>query len=266
MEIIFVFFYDILVFSASLDQHVSYFVAVFEIIWTHQLYLKPFKCFFGQDSIAYLGHIISTSGVTKDPSKIAAIIDWPSLSNVHALRGVLGLIGYYRKFVCHFGLLAKPLTKLLRKDNFLWSTEADKALSTLKCALSTTQVLAVLDFTKSFTIECDASNVSIGAVLSQDNHPIEFLSKPIAPKHQTLLVYDKEMLAVVFAVQKWHPYLICHHFKILTDHQTLKYFMDQRITTLAQQKWLLKLPGYNYTLEYRLGASNAVIDALSHRP
>ena len=126
-------------------------------------------------------------------------------------------------------------------------------------------MLTLPDFTKPFSIECDASNVGIGAVLAQDNHPIEFLSKPLAPKHQTLSMYDKEMLAVVFAVHKCRPYLIGHHFKILTDHQTLKYFLDQRITTPAQQKWLLKLLGYNYTLEYRPGASNAAADALSRR-
>lgn len=114
---------------------------------------------------------------------------------------------------------------------------------------------SIRGFTKPFTVECDASNSSIGAVLSQENHPIALLSKLLALKNQALLVYDKEMLVVVFAIQKWHPYLIGHQFKILTDHQTLKYFLDQQITALAQQKWLLKLLGFNYTLEYRLGSS-----------
>ncbi|TQD76709.1 hypothetical protein C1H46_037743 [Malus baccata] len=132
-------------------------------------------------------------------------------------------------------------------------------------AMSTTPVLAFPDFTKPFTIEFDASNHGIGAVLSHDHYPIEFLSKPLAPKHQALSVYDKEMLAVVFAVQKWRPYLIGHPFKILTDHHTLKYFLDQRITTPAQQKWLLKLLGYNFTLEYRPGTLNVAADALSRR-
>lgn len=177
----------------------------------------------------------------------------------------MGLEGYYRKFVRNFGIIARPLTDLLRKDNFQWSPAADNAFFTLKMAMSSTPVLALMDFTKPFTIECDVSNHGIGAVLSQDHHPIEFLSKPLAPKHQALSVYDKEMLAVVFAVQKWWPYLIGHLFKILTDHQTLKYFLDQRISTPAQQKWLLKLLGYNYTLEYRPSTLNAAADALSRR-
>lgn len=201
-----------------------------------------------------------------DPSKIVAIVEWPTHLSVCALRGFLGLASYYRKFVHHFGLISKPLTDLLKKDSFLWSPAVDTAFSALKVALSTTSVLAFPDFTKSFTLKCDGSNVGISAVLSQDNHPIEFLSKPLAPKQQSFSVYDKEMLAVVFAIQKWHSYLIGHHFTILTDHQTLKYFLDQCITTPAQQKWLLKLFGYNYTLAYRSGPSNTAADALSRRP
>lgn len=169
-----------------------------------------------------------------DPSKIVAIVDWPTPPNIHALRGFLGLVGYYRKFVRHFGIIAKPLTDLLKNDGFLWSTEADMAFAAIKVALSTTPVLALPDFSKSFTLECDASNVGIGAMLSQDSYLIEFFSKPLAPKHQSLSVYDKEMLAVVFAVQKWRPYLIGQHFKILMDHQTLQYFLDQRITMSTQ--------------------------------
>ncbi|KAM1576651.1 hypothetical protein ACFX10_032943 [Malus domestica] len=259
-----VFFDDILVFSASAEQHASHLATVFELLRTHQLKLKPSKCLFGQPSIAYLGHIISATGVAMDSSKISAISDWPTSTTVQALRGFLGLAGYYRKFFHHFGIIARPLTNLLRTDSFQWSTNAAQAFSALKQALSSTPVLALPDFTKPFTVECDASDSGIGAVLSHEGHPIEFLSKPLAPKHQALSVYDKEMLAVVFAVQKWRSYLIGHQFRILTNHQTLKYFLDQRITTPTQQRWLLKLLGFNYTLEYRPGTSNVAANALSN--
>lgn len=84
------------------------------------------------------------------------------------------------------------------------------------------------------SVECDASGIGVGAVLSQGGHPIDFLSKALAPRHQALAVYDKEMLAAVFAVQHWRPYLLGHHFQILTDHRTIEYFLGQRITTPAQ--------------------------------
>ncbi|XP_050117662.1 uncharacterized mitochondrial protein AtMg00860-like [Malus sylvestris] len=132
----------------------------------HQLHLKPSKCLFGQHSITYLGHIISAGGVTVDPSKIAAIAKWPTPFSVQALCGFLGLTGYYCKFVRHFGLIAKPLIDLLKKDNFSWSSTEHMTFTALKVALSSTPVLALPDFTKSFTLECDASNVGIGSVLS----------------------------------------------------------------------------------------------------
>lgn len=99
-----------------------------------------------------------------------------------------------------------------------------------------TPVLALPDFSKEFTVECDASGVGIGAVLSQEGHPISFLSKTLAQRPLTLSVYDKKMLAVVYAIQQWRPYLLGHHFKILTDHRTIQHFLNQRITTPTQQK------------------------------
>lgn len=162
-----------------------------------------------------------------------------STSHLKGLRAFLGLAGYYSKFVHHFDLLAHPLTELLKKDNFQWSLTATHAFSTLKCAMSSASVLALLDVTRP---------TSALVVLSQNQHPIAFLNKPLAEKHKALSVYDKKMMVIMFAVQKWGPYLLGHPFKILTDHQILKYFFNQRITTPTQQKWLLKLLGYNYTL------------------
>ncbi|CAL2229891.1 unnamed protein product [Prunus armeniaca] len=216
-------------------------------------------------SVDYLGHTISAAGVGVDRKKIQCIKTWPKPATVKGLRGFLGLAGYYRKFVKDFGLISKPLTDMLRKDGFVWSTEAEKAFETLKHALTTTPILALPDFTKDFVIECDASNGGTGAILSQDRHPIAYLSKALSPKHRSLSVYDKEMMAVVHAVEHWRPYLLGRKFKILTDHQTIRYFLEQRITTTTQEKWLLKLLGYNYEIEYRAGKNNAGPDALSRK-
>lgn len=147
----------------------------------------------------------------------------------------------------------------------MWSSEAEAAFEALKHAMATTPVLALPDFSKEFFIECDASGNGIGAVLSQESHPIAFLSKTLTQRHMALSVYDKEMLAVVFAVQHWRPYLLGHHFTILTDHRTIQHYLEQRITTPAQQKWLLKLIGYDYSIQYRSGVHNVVADALSRQ-
>lgn len=125
--------------------------------------------------------------------------------------------------------------------------------------------MALPDFTKDFTIECDASYVGIGAVLSQSGHPIVFLSKVLGQRHLALSVYDKEMMVVVLAVQHWRPYLLGHHFNIITDHRTIEHFIKQRITTPSQQKWLIKLLGYNYTVKYRACINNSAPNALSRK-
>ncbi|XP_017438444.2 uncharacterized protein LOC108344526 [Vigna angularis] len=113
-----VFFDDILVYSSSLSQHVSHLEQVLQCLLENQFYLKISKCLFAQRQLEYLGHIISVAGVQPDPSKIQAVLDWPPLSNVKALRGFLGLTGFYRKFVKGYANIASPLTNLLRKDAF----------------------------------------------------------------------------------------------------------------------------------------------------
>lgn len=137
------------------------------------------------------------------------------------------------------------------------------AFETLKQAMTQAPVLALPDFKKAFTVETDASGIGIGAVLQQEGHPIAFLSKTLSPKHQALSTYDKEFLAVPMALDKWRGYLLDKHFKIKTDHFSLKYLLGQRLTTPFQVKWLPKLLGYDYEISYKSGSENVVADALS---
>lgn len=177
------------------------------------------------------------------------------------MRGFLGLAGYYCKFVHHVSTISKPLTDLLCKDSFHWNPAVESAFQALKTTLTTTPVLRLPDFSKQFVVESDASNNGVCAILSQEYRSIAYLSKSFSEKHRSLSVYDKEMLAV----EQWRPYLLGREFKIVTDHQTIKHFLEQRITTPIQEKWMLKLLGYNYEIEYRVGCKNAGPDALSRK-
>lgn len=159
--------------------------------------------------------------------------------------------------------MARPLTNRLKKDGFAWNTEASTSFQELKTALSTSPVLALPNFEKQFTVETDASNTGIGAVLMQDNHPICYISRALGPRHQSLSVYEKELLAVVHAVQTWHAYLAQRPFIIKTDQKSLKYLMEQRITTPFQHMWLSKLMGYTFEIQYKQGKENVAADALS---
>jgi RNase H-like domain found in reverse transcriptase len=199
-----------------------------------------------------LGHIISNQGVATDLKKIEAMLNWSFLKTVKQLRGFLGLTCYYRK----------PLTDLLRKDSFKWSTTAQLAFDTLKQAMSQAPILSLLNFSKPFIVETDASQFGIGAVLMEDKQPLAFLSKKLGPKNQDLSTYEKELLALITAVIKWRHYLIGSPFVIKTDQINLKNLLEQRINTAMQHRGLSKLLGLDYTIVYKKGIDNKVVDAL----
>jgi hypothetical protein len=181
------------------------------------------------------------------------------------VRGFLGLAGYYRKFVHNYGTIAVPLTTLLRKEGFSWTEEAAAAFAALKDAVTAAPVLAMPDFAKPFVVECDASSHGFGAVLVQDSHPIALFSRPVAPRHRALVAYERELIGLVHAVRHWRPYLWGRHFVIKTDQYSLKYLLDQRLSTIPQHHWVGKLLGFDFTVEYKPGHSNTVVDALSCR-
>jgi hypothetical protein len=227
-----VFFDDILIYSSSWSDHLRHVKLVLEAIRTHQLYLKRSKCSFGEQSMAYLGHVISAEGVAMDSDKVLAVVDWPAPRTVRAVRGFLGLVGYYRKFIKGFGTIAAPLTALLKKDGFLWTDQAATAFEALKVALTTAPVLQLPDFTAPFIVECDASGSGFGAVMHQGEGPIAYFSKPIAPRHVSLAAYERELIGLVQAVRHWRPYLWGRAFIVKTDHYSLKFLLDQRLATI----------------------------------
>jgi len=161
-----VLFDDILVFSSSLADHLCHLRQVLDLLSQDQWQVKLSKCRFAQQSIAYLGHVISVVGVATDPSKVKSIHKWPVPTNSKQLHSFLGLAGYYRKFVRHFAILARPLTNLLKKGTlFIWTPDHDVAFYTLQQALISAPVLALSDFSKQFQIHKHASDAGVGAVL-----------------------------------------------------------------------------------------------------
>jgi len=256
-----VFFDDILIYSETWTDHLRHLRAVLSMLRQHQLFVKSAKCAFGVASVAYLGHIISEAGVSMDPAKVQAIHDWPVPRSARAVRGFLGLAGYYRKFVRNIGTVAA----LLKKEDFSWSDAAAAAFDELKKAITSAPVLAMQDFAKDFVVECDASSHGFDAVLIQDANPIAFFSRPIALRHSSLAAYERELIGLVHAIRHWRPYLWDRRFLVKTDHYSLKYLLDQRLATIPQHHWVGKLLGFDFTVEYKPGAANVVADALSRR-
>jgi hypothetical protein len=200
-----------------------------------------------------------------DPTKVQAVADWPRPRSARAVRGFLGLVGYYRKFVREYGAVAAPLTALLRKDGFVWTDEATAAFDALKLAITSAPVLALPDFSKPFIVECDASSHGFGAVLLQEKHPVAYFSRPVAPRHRSLAAYERELIGLVLAIRHWRPYLWGRQFLVRTDHFSLKYLLDQRLATIPQHHWVDKLLGFDFAVEFKAGRTNTVADALSRR-
>ncbi|KAD3067067.1 hypothetical protein E3N88_34947 [Mikania micrantha] len=186
----------------------------YEFLVANQQVAKLSKILFGQQKVSYRGHLISAHGLEVDPSKIACIQQWPVPSSVKDVRSFLGLAGYYRRSIKNFASIAGPLTDLLKCDAFKWTSQTATAFQNLQHLLSSTPVLHFPDFSKSFTIETDASDTGIGAVLSQDGHPVAYYSQKSGPRMQHASAYQREMYAITQALSKWRQYLLGRRFQI----------------------------------------------------
>lgn len=261
-----VLFDDILVYSRTWEEHVQHLDEVLSILEENFLFAKESKCEFGLTEILYLGHVIGAEGVKVHQEKIRAILDWPPPKDVSELRGFLGLCSYYRQFAKGFSQVAAPLTDLTRKGAFSWTEDAMVTFDKLKQVMSSCPVLALPDFSKPFVLECDASGSGIGAVLMQDRHPIAFESRKLRGSEILYSTYDKEMLAIMHALAKFRQYLVGSKFTVKTDHNSLRYFPEQKELNERQQKWVSKIQAYDFDIEYVKGKNNIVADALSRRP
>jgi hypothetical protein len=239
-----VFFDDILIYSKSWSSHLQHVRAVLQRLRDHKLAVKQSKCSFGGTMVAYLGHVILAQGVAVDTGKVEVVQAWLWPHTVHAVRGFLGFTGYYRKFIKGYGEIAGSLTQLLKREAFRWTPAVDAVFNDLKRALTTAPVLQLPDFNKPFTVNYDTSNTGFGVVLHQGGGPIVFFSRAMSPHHSKLAAYERELIGLVKAVRHWRPYIWTHPFTIRTDHYSLKYLLDQHLSTIPQDSWVSKLFGY----------------------
>jgi hypothetical protein len=233
---------DILIFAedtATLDKLTH---DVLSHLEKHDLFLKPEKCVFAQTSIEYLGIVITEGQVKMDPAKVAGIANWPTPKMVKNIQAFLGFCNFYRHFIEGFSDIARPLTDLTRKDvPFCWTKPQETAFQTLIQAFTTAPVLALPDHSKPFRLITDASDFATGAILEQPNalnrwHPVAYHSKTLQPAECNYEIHDKELLAIVRALQVFRHYLEGWEdpLEILSDHGNLVYFMTKQVLTRRQ--------------------------------
>nr|KYP35911.1 Retrovirus-related Pol polyprotein from transposon 17.6 [Cajanus cajan] len=205
-------------------------------------------------------------GVHVDPEKIKAIQEWPTPKSVGDIRSFHGLASFYRRFVPNFSTLASPVNELVKKNvEFIWGEKQERAFLALKDKLTHAPLLALPDFSRTCELECDASRVGIRAVLLQGGQPIAYFSEKLKGASLNYPTYDKELYALVRALQNWEHYLIPKEFVIHSDHESLKYLRGQGKLNKRHAKWVEFLEQFPYVIKYKKGKNNVVVDALSRR-
>lgn len=272
--VVIVYMDDILIFTETLDEHRRVVKRVLDILRQNNLYLKAEKCEFEKTKVEYLGLIISEGKIEMDPVKVEGVSKWPEPCTVKEVQSFLGFVNFYRRFIKDFAHIARPLHDLTRKDtSWHWGPEELESFEKLKQAVTSSPILVFPDDHKPFKVEADSSNYATGAVLSQIGedekwHPVAFLSKSLSEVERNYDIHDKEMLAIIRALDEWRHFLegAEHTFEIWTDHKNLEYFMTAKKLNRRQARWSLFLAQFDFTLHHRPGKSSGKPDALSRRP
>ena len=254
-----VYFDDILIYSKNLDDHLIHLKYVLDVLRKERFFANLKKCTFCTDKLMFLGFVVSAQGIQVDEEKVRAIQDWPSPTSVSKVRSFHGLASFYRRFVKHFSSIAAQITEVIKKDvGFKWGEEQEKAFKVIKEKLTRAPLLALPNFAKTFEVECDASGLGIGAVLMQEERPIANFSEKLSGAALKYPTYDKELYALVRALETWQHYLWPKEFVIHTDHESLKLLKGQHKLNKRHARWMEFVETFPYVIRYKQGKENIV--------
>lgn len=268
---------DILITGATLEEHLRNLEEVLKRLEAAGLKLNRPKCAFLLPRVEYLGHAIDEKGVHPTQEKVRAIKEAPVPKNVTELRSFLGILNYYGKFMANLSTQLAPLHELLQKKRvWSWGPRQKKAFELAKGALQEDTLLVHYDGSKPLVLACDASPYGLGAVLSHvmengEERPVAYASRTLTPAEKNYAQLEREGLAIVFGVKRFHNYLYGRSFVIESDHQPLSYlFQESRVVppmaSSRIQRWALTLGAYKYTIRYKAGKDLGNADALSRLP
>ena len=266
---------DVLIYTdGSYEDHMAKVNMVLERLGAAGLKLDIKKCEFAVKQVKYLGFIITAGeGIKVDPEKVEAIRKWEAPTNVRGVRSFIGFANFYRDFIENFGDIAAPLLELTKKNTpFRWGTKEQAAFERLKTLFITAPVLALWDNDLDTVVEADCSGYAMGACLSQIDRqgrlrPVAYFSKKLSPAECNYEIHDKELLAIVRAMEEWRGELtgLVNRFTVLSDHKNLQHFMTARKLSERQVRWSQVLSQFNFQLRFRAGKKSLRPDALSRR-
>ena len=261
-----VFIDDILIYSKTEEEHAGHLRIVLQVLREKKLYAKLSKCEFWLKEVSFLGHVISSGGISVDPAKVVAVLQWETPKSATEIRSFLGLAGYYRRFIEGFSKLALPLTQLTKKGQvYVWDAACEASFVELKRRLTSAPVLILPNPGEPFVVYCDASLMGLGGVLMQNGKVVAYASRQLKVHERNYPTHDLELAAVVFVLKMWRHYLYGSRFEVFSDHKSLKYLFDQKELNMRQRRWLELLKDFDFELSYHPGKANVVADALSRK-
>lgn len=262
---------DLVVTTKTFDEHIAVLNDVFRLLLHAGLSVNWEKSRFLQPEVEYLGHVVGRGTLKPSPGKVSAILEYPEPRTIKQIRSFLGACAWFKRFIPNFAHLAEPLTRLLRKDEpWKWDAEQKEAFNQLKIRLTTSPVLRCPNFDLPFVVETDASNVGLGAVLRQkendENYVVAYASRTLNRAERNLATTHKELLGVLFGIEKFRPYIEGSHFKLVTDHTALQWLQTTKNPTGKFARWILRISQYDFEVIHRPGSLMPVSDCLSRGP
>lgn len=265
---VFVYLDDIVIVTKEFNKHIEILEKIFERLAEANLSLNWEKCCFCRPQLKYLGYIVNKNGLQVDPEKVSSIMDFPAPRTVRQVRRFLGLASWYRRFVPSFSTIVAPLTSLLKKGRkYFWGDDQQRAFGEIKDKLISAPILTCPDFNRPFILQTDASASGLGAILSQDylegEKAIAYASRGLTAAERKFSTTEQECLAVLWAIEKFRPYLEGMKFCVVTDHMALKWLNNLKDPQGRLARWAVKLQQYDFTIHHRAGKLHQAADALS---
>lgn len=264
------YFDDVLIATETWEQHIDTLRRFFQQVKNAGLTIKPSKSEVGFTSVKFLGHIVGHGALRPQTETLEKIEAATRPTTKKEVRSFLGLTGYYRDFVPNYSEVSAPLTDLTRKrapNKLAWETCHQEAFDKLRHFLSAQPILRSPDLEQPFVLRTDASSTSLGAVLLQRHdgvlHPVAYASRKLQPREARYSTIEREGLALVWAIQKFHVFLYGKRFVLQTDHEPLSYINSAKHVNNRVLRWSLLVMEYDFTVEYIKGSDNIGADYLS---